>query len=192
MKQEVFHDRERLASHILNVRKGKKISVVSIDGLDGSGKSRLAIYLSSALGANHIELDKYLEKKQGNYGAFIRYDEVKHAIGDITDPTRITIVEGVCVIQILKNMDIIPTIRIYVKKVNPQHFWSEGDIFDKEKSADDTINAEEKITQTAMRSLGNVDEGPFLSDLTKEIIRYHYKYWPQDNADIIFERVEGA
>jgi hypothetical protein len=92
---------------------------------------------------------------------------------------------------VLENIGIIPTLKIYVKKVNPSHFWSEGHIFDKEKTADEVINYEEEIMRNYYRLTGEAEEGPLVRDHKKELIYYHYKYWPHENADIIFERVEN-
>ena len=165
--------------------------VISVDGTDGSGKTRLATALSSALGAENIELDRLLERNKGGFLDYLDYGELQQKIRNASVSSRRTVVEGVCVQKVLNKINVKPDVRVYVKRLIGSD-WTDGKPFEQNKTADQII-AEEEDKLNLFRGLQG-SAGSFVSGgipgVKKEVIRYHCEYGPHKAADYIFEFVE--
>jgi len=161
-------------SEIVAILKTTALGLIGIDGKDGSGKSTLAKDLSEQLGYAHINLDDYLEKNRGQFVEYVKYDQVKEAIGKAKEPV---IIEGVCLLAVMEHLSDSPDISIYVKRVADYGMW-----YDKE---DCDIN--EDIDEFIRRKNSG---GCTIPPLIEEIIRYHNKYKPHKRADLIYRRID--
>lgn len=156
----------------------KSKGIVSIDGVDGVGKSTLASKIAKELSFPLIEIDIFVQEKQSGYIDHIDYNRLKKRIRENIIENRLVILEGICIQQVLDKIGLNSFIKIYVKVIDSYGFWmDEIRFFPSDKSADEVI-AERK---TKGFSLGHVEE----------IIRYHYTCKPHENADYIFERLKS-
>lgn len=175
----IFTDATELLSCIvsdlkrLDVRNG----FIGIDGNDGSGKSTLASYLAGNIFAKHLELDIYIKRHEENYTKSLRIQEIQDKIGNERD--RITIVDGVCLLDAAEKCGLKFNILVYMKKYNTRGEWLDTDECDEDSKPEETIK---EITEKFRLKK--------LSALREEIIRYHYQYKPIRRADYIFHIIK--
>ena len=174
MKAIVFADEHALIKSIKNL---SLISpgIVSIDGVDGVGKSTLACKIAEEMSLPYIEIDTFVQEQQGGYIDHIDYDRLSESIKQAIITNHVIILEGICVQQVLKKLGLNSYAKVYVKVIDNYGFWMDQiRFFPPDKSADEMI-AERKAKRF---SLGHVED----------IIRYHYTFKPHENTDYIFER----
>src|SRR5690348_2629622 len=88
--------------------------LVGIDGWTGVGKTTLAKSLAETLGCKTYDLDEALDRDQRNYVSALRLDEIAAAL---TSPTRVLLVSGVCLRQVLQEVERSADLHIYVKRM---------------------------------------------------------------------------
>jgi hypothetical protein len=170
--------------------KRKNAIVVAIDGVDGSGKSTVARELSEMLGIIHIDLDDYLEKNQGGYVNFLDYESLKNNIKQTNAPI---VIEGVCILAILNNLEIRHDLLVYIKRMFEFGYWKD-DRFDINEDIETFIekaNVDFREFSKLDAQLGGDKYDPnncSIPKLTEEIFRYHHKFRPHEIANIIYER----
>lgn len=88
---------------------------IGIDGVNGSGKSSLARFLSWQTEISVIETDMLLDFNKGGFNYrnddLIRLFTARHSLN------RPVIVEGIFLLKTLDDIGIVPDFRIYVEKV---------------------------------------------------------------------------
>jgi len=174
MEASFFTDDYTLIKSIKNLSL-KSPGIISIDGVDGVGKSTIACKIAEELSLPYIEIDTFVQEQQGGYIDHIDYDRLSESIKQAIITKQMIILEGICVQQILKKLGLNSYTKIYVKVIDNYGFWMDQiRFFPPDKSADEMI-AERKAKGF---SLGHVED----------IIRYHYTFKPHENADYIFER----
>jgi uridine kinase len=174
METNIFVDEHALIKCIENLSL-ESPAIVSIDGVDGVGKTTLACKIAEEMSLPYIEIDTFVQEQQGGYIDHIDYDRLSEVIKQAKITNQVIILEGVCVQQVLKKLGLNSYAKIYVKVINNYPFWMDRiRLFPPDKSADEMI-AERKAKGF---SLGHVED----------IIRYHYTFKPHENADYIFER----
>lgn len=150
-------------------------SIISIDGVDGVGKSTLACKIAEELSLPHIEIDTFVHAQKEGYIKNIDYDRFGERIVQAIISNQMIVVEGICVQQVLKKISLTPNVSVYVKVIDDYGFWMDQiRLFPPDRSADEIID-ERKAKRF---SLGHVEE----------IIRYHYTFKPHEHANYIFER----
>lgn len=162
--------------------------LVSIDGVDGSGKTMVADYMVEQIGCGVIHLDEHIDENRGAYVGFIHSDELKSAILEAKKTSRCVFVEGVCVLQVLENIGLQPDCKIYVKKLKWGQYWIDGNIYDGAMTLEEKLSLEERgIREFADLEGDPLQEGDIaLSGLMRDVITYHWTYRPDENADIVF------
>jgi uridine kinase len=94
---------------------------IAVDGVDNSGKSTLARFLSWQLGLPTIETDLLIQPH--NEGFTYDYSSLDHLIRARHERNRPVIIEGLCVLQTLSQLNINTDYLIYVKTLgNPGSF----------------------------------------------------------------------
>lgn len=150
-------------------------SIISIDGVDGVGKSTLACKIAEELNVPHIEIDAFVQAEQEGYIKYIDYDRLGERIVQDLISNQMIIVEGICVQQVLEKLSLTPYASVYVKVIDSYGFWMDQiRLFPPDRSVGEMIDER----KAKCFSLGHVEE----------IIRYHYTFKPHENADCIFER----
>lgn len=177
----------------LCVDERRKGVVISIDGVNGSGKSYLSSFLSKKNGYSYIDIDgDYLIPNKGKYIDFIRYHELKAKITSLLTVNKIIVVDGICILKVLNRIGFNSDIKIYVKKLRLD-LWRDGDLFDYHRNIADVLS-EKRASLEDFENVSAYIEGrsPEINDseedMFHEIIRYHFEYEPDINADIVFER----
>ena len=165
--------------------------LVTIDGIDGAGKSPTASWLAGALGFQWIELDKFLNEGKPGYVDYIRYADLRQRIFDARSQSTPVIVEGVCVLEVLDRIEEKPDLTIYIKRPSADGFWRDFEYFDFSvgKGAEEIIAELKTRSQRLAEFLSGADTTGQNSHATllHEIIRYHYRYRPHETADYVFE-----
>ncbi|NUU38177.1 hypothetical protein [Pseudomonas sp. C2B4] len=148
---------------------------IGIDGIDGAGKSTLAQEISGSLGLPCISLDSFLLKKMGGYVEYIDYSKLKATLEKLEG----YIVEGVCLRQVLRRIQLAPAVNIYIKRVQHE-FWSDEAQLDISEPVDAVLSRAREIA--SMFSSSPVSD----LGLVEEVIRYHAEFRPHDHADVTY------
>lgn len=168
--------------------------LVSIDGLDGVGKSTIAEALADRSGATLLQLDTYLEQDQNRYLEAL--DLV--AFRERAVQSDKVIVEGCLVQAALARAGLASDFSIYVVRTTQMHAqpdaeWTdEPDLLFSDKEAEEQIAEEVEFVR---RWAGFFSESDFpsasceISGLRQELIRYHASMCPHLRADLILKLV---
>ena len=159
--------------------RNKNYRFIGVDGTNGAGKSTMASKLSKAIGLTHINLDDFLNKKQGGYLEFLKYDEIKRKISELDS----YIIDGVCLMKVLGKIQISIDCLIYVKRMR-HGIWSDEEECNIDGDVEEFIKKEKEV----LAMIDKTDVLPESLGLAEEIIHYHAEYKPHEKADIFFER----
>ena len=78
-----------------------------------------------------------------------------------------------------------------MRRISASLIWHDGLDLDPLKTAEEVIGEERQAAEKwAEMHGGKFGDGGEL--LAWEVIRYHYKHLPHDNADVYFNRIEDA
>jgi len=160
--------------------------VVSIDGMDGVGKSDLAAAISKELCFPHIEVDKFLEKHSDCYRTYVDHvvtHDLKKTIQEQLNLHNCVLVDGVCILSVMKAIGVMPALTIYVKLMNRIHASPPIEWWIHEKQCDNRLAPEEYLRQEY-----SDEENPLMNCLAKDLCVYHYEFRPQEQAGFLFER----
>jgi len=157
--------------------------VISLDGISGSGKSTVAIFLEQELGAKLVRIDYFLkgrEEGRKGYKEHINFKKLEEDIRKLMSDHKIIFVEGVMILEIFEKINIKPCLDIYVKpKKNSPRFSFLQNILS--KSSD----------QIFFRLDAPRMKGPQANVLLdKQLIEYHKNYKPVDKADFVYENCD--
>lgn len=155
-------------------------NIIGIDGADGSGKTTLSKEIGQHLGLPILNLDDYLIRSQGSYVDHLKYNELLEFI-EINKNTLI--IEGLCLIDVLKRIDLQLDCFIYVKLMNNIGEWLD------EEECDIKGSVNEMIQELGRRVKMVEPECQGISIFREEIISYHKRSRPFEKADIIFESI---
>jgi len=174
MSVNIFAD-ERALIKCIETFSLKSPIIVSVDGVDGVGKTTLACNIAKKMNFPCIEIDTFVQEQQGGFIDHIDYNRLSETIKQAIITNHLIILEGICVLQVLQKLGLNSYAKVYVKVINNYGFWMDQiRLFPPDKSADEMI-AERKAKG-------------FLLGHVEDIIRYHYTFKPHENADYIFER----
>jgi hypothetical protein len=150
--------------------------VIGIDGLNGCRKSALAHQLAGHIHYQVINLDSYLDKNKGTYVDHLDIDSVRDAVQG-----RKSIVEGVCLLNIIELADLELDLSIYVRRYH-LGLWADEDWLGLNQNVDEYLEKLNSITA----SIAGLEEPEPDMDLSEEIIRYHHYFRPHEKADLTF------
>lgn len=148
---------------------------IGIDGIDGSGKTPLARHLSANLGIALVTLDNFLEKGQGRYVEFINY----RLLSDHLASAGSSIIEGVCLLQVLGHINASIDLHIYIKR-HSCGVWADESELEIQEPVD--IFLEHERRAVSMFSAAPVSD----LGLAEDVIRYHDTYRPHRSAQITY------
>jgi hypothetical protein len=156
-----------------------KCTRIGIDGTHGVGKSTLARAIATRFDLPLFSLDDYLAKGQGGFLDFIDYHRLNQDLGAVDR----YIIEGVCLIEVLKRVNVTIQCLVYVKRM--QHgLWADEQELEIQDPVEDFLEKEKQLTEMISCD-GNSDLA-----LDEEVIRYHEATHPQNCAHIIFLRAD--
>jgi len=145
--------------------------IAGLEGFCGSGKSTLAEKLTGQLPVNVCHVDNYARR----YDEPPTYPECLDLVGlrnalEQRDRSRPTVVEGICLRDVLALVGVSASIFVYVKRIGENGLWYDG--FHLEE-----FEAERPIS-------GDINE-PHRSDF-----EYHARVRPHEQARLVYERTE--
>jgi len=180
-------DTQIFAREILSAVVPRSAQLISLDGVDGVGKSTLGRALASEIGAKFVDLDDFLEKHEDRYLSSLHFDELQPAMNQGG-----VVLAGCLIEAVLSRLDRQSDFRIYVARTarmrsQPEMEWiDERDLLCGETPAEDLIaELEESARRWAQgpSPFGGGDGS--IPEFQKELIRYHRDFAPHKRADII-------
>lgn len=170
-------------------------NIISIDGKDGSGKTHLALCLCCR-NENFIYFDldtHYWSSKKLPYVENIDYEMLKNNIRNTLSDKEIVVIDGVCILSILEKLSLNPKIAIYIKKIDNLGWWIDGKEFNYDLDLEKVLENKREVSRkwselegfNQNRDVKSVTD----TDISYDIIRYHFRQKPDKNADIIYERI---
>jgi hypothetical protein len=179
-QMELCAEYEQLRKRLGSLVGGRQEAIIGLDGALGSGKTTLGKQLATDFRASLISLDSFLKESDGSYLDRLDVTGVRVYVAKELQRNSFLIIEG---ILLLEALELIPTVLVYVRRVDRFGTPCELDLFDDE------------ISEGNMIALVNEEEAAFnrsskLADLDRDIIRYHKRVRPHEAAHIIFERCD--
>jgi hypothetical protein len=170
-------DIDALAPAVLARRAGDAPCLIAIGGANGSGKIHLARRLGRALNLYRIQIDDFLSQpKKDLYCDSLDLTRLEGEIAGRRARAETAIVEGVCVLEILRHICHDPHLLIYIKPI----LKSGGHAYPKFCGEDATRR--ELCELAAIRK----SKPP---NLIMQVLEYPRRHDPCTRADIIFEVV---
>jgi hypothetical protein len=125
------------------------------------------------MGASVIHTDEYVTAGDASlpYPERLTYSRILSAVNSAVASSPVTIVEGICLREVLRRSTVAANVFVYVKSVAANGLWDDG------------FHLEDFQTEGAMPV--NLEE-PHWSDFT-----YHAAVRPHERADIMFHRLEA-
>ncbi|MCG8561487.1 MAG: hypothetical protein MI824_16940 [Hyphomicrobiales bacterium] len=157
--------------------------LIGIDGIDGVGKTPTAKFLSAALKAQHLELDKHLIGNMDGYTQHIRCEELATAVRSAAGPI---VIDGVCLLAVAERCGLTLDTHIYVKCINESGRWDDERYCLALKPVEEFVQIHEQLRQAYARERGLNPPGP-VEPLFVEIAEYNRDYRPVEKADLHFE-----
>ena len=147
-------------------------TLVGLEGFCDSGKTTFSNQLGERVPMGVFHTDEFTRKFDAPppYPECVDIDRLRDAL-EMVDPSRTSLIEGICLRDVLELVGIFPTVFVYLKRIGKNGLWY------------DELNLDDFESGQAIP--GNIPE-PHLSDL-----KYHTKSRPHKHADFIYERVEN-
>lgn len=165
----VFSDESDLISHLRSVAFGSAC-LIAIDGVDGAGKSTLAVKIAESLDCGApLDVDSFLEQNQRKYVEALRLDPLRQQLEQRDGQP--TVLAGICMRQVLERLRLRADRHIYVKRMV---VWGWAD--------EDEVEGNQ-IAEIEL-AMGEINE------LKREVKAYHSRYMPHLRADVIYERMD--
>ena len=162
------------------IKEIQSAKIIGIDGADGSGKTYLSREIGKKLNIPVLNLDDYLIKGKERYVEHLKYKEISEFIEKHKNSL---IIEGVCLLDVLKKLHLDLDCLIYVKLIDEYDEWFHEEVCDIRDSAEETI----KRFEDTIKILNPNNQG--LHAFSKEIIYYHANNRPFEKANYVFERI---
>jgi hypothetical protein len=143
-------------------------SLVAVEGFMGAGKTSLASALASSVGALAVHLDGFVAPGDVTrpYVNRLNYAALASAIEASSAST--SVVDGICLRDVLNRLGRTPDLYIYVKRISPAGIWHDG------------VDLEDFEAGT-WKTPGE----PYTSDMA-----YHSKVRPHEKATVEVHRAE--
>jgi len=157
--------------------------IIGLDGLDGVGKTTLGRELKTRLGADLISVDDYLDKNRGVYLGALRLEDLKSAIE--RSASRVVLVEGTCLREVAAQCGFAVDQYVYVRRLTRDGRWGDEEQCCPTGSAE--VLKERELSNRDMFSRALGGEGVTDLGLHGELIDYHCRYRPFENADFVVD-----
>jgi|GEM_PF-2582180 len=141
--------------------------IVGIDGMNGTGKSHLAHCIGCNFMVPVINIDLFVGEVTESYKNAVAFEIMRRPIERYKKNKRTFVIEGILLLEILKEINVVPDILIYYKLLNSRREWVDEDF----------CCIPEKCGINA------------LPPLRRDIARYHSIFKPLGKADCIVFRL---
>ena len=145
-------------------------SLIAIEGHSTAGKTFLSKALAAASGGVPIGTDSYVDKnrKADTYLDHIMLEKLAFALNHLRQSNRIVFIEGICLRDTLKSLNIAPQAFVYCQRITQAGLWAD--------------NPQNYLENGSPRS--------DLSWVDQQSVAYHLRARPLENADIVYARHE--
>jgi len=145
-------------------------AIAGLEGFCGSGKTMLADQLGERVPMVVFHMDNFARKfaEPPAYTACLDLDRLRQAL-EGRDKSRQSIIEGICLRDVLSLVGVVPTTFVYLKRIGENGLWYDG------------LHLED--FEAGQPVSGDTAE-PHRSDL-----EYHARVRPHEAAHVIYERV---
>jgi hypothetical protein len=150
--------------------------IVAIDGLTGSGKSRLARELGRRTSRNVISLDDFIRYGPAPYPEMLDLQRLSLLLTEA--PT--SIVEGILLLDVLGRIHVQPAMHVYVRRwdhpgqLHSPEYW--------EMTPRELTEHEEDLCTL----IGAGRDEPVIG---RELAYYHEEFQPYEIADLVYENL---
>lgn len=179
MTQYIFSDVDALTDWLRARVVPGQLQLIGIDGVNGSGKSTLSTALGSALGCRIIHCDQFIQDGTRRYPEILDLKSLRSAI-ESSETQGIVVIDGLCLQLVLNALGIATSSRIYVRHSWPQNTHAHDALLNARVGEEELLSRENEICRVA----GIADDEPVLA---REMITYHKRLRPHENADVIFD-----
>jgi hypothetical protein len=150
---------------------------IGIDGMNGVRKTSVADFLCQRLGLSAVHTDDFLERNQGGYVNFLRYDELASELRSLGQ----FIIEGVCLLQVLERIGVNVDAVVCIKRFHLNLWADERELNVPLAQLDEFLRKEHETVEFI--SGERDDGGPRLSD---DVVRYHSTYQPHVRSQLLY------
>jgi hypothetical protein len=173
------HQVEELASvpELLTRLKCGTSRRIGVDGTNGTRKTSVASVLASELQIQKVSLDDFLDKNQGGFVEFVRYDDLSRQLRALDQ----FLVEGVCLLHVLDRVGASIDSLVYIKRYH-LGLWADERELDVSPDRLEEFLKKEREFSAILAGTSDTD-GPSLAD---DITRYHTQYRPHMRADFTY------
>jgi len=154
--------------------------LVAVDGVNGTGKSRLSKIVGDALSCPVVDCDKFVRDGKQYYPEIIDLDSLGRTVRSALESKQRVVVEGIILLTVLDAMDLRPSTHLYVRHNWPLGSLTHRALLSPENSEAELIDEENEICRAA----GIPDDAPILA---RELVTYHKRLRPHELADAIFD-----
>lgn len=181
-------DYAELLSTVLDNLSGNGEWLIGVDGIAGAGKTWIASRLvADLMDARLVDLEDHSNKHAGSFVNAIRYQDLRGALTGQVGQNRVTVVAGVCLLQVLGRLGITPDLLIYVMNVSPAGRKSDDYLFDDRITEAEALQEVRSLTEDS-RAVAGATSNETVPFLDEELVRYHKRMHPHRRADIVFQR----
>lgn len=185
---------------LISLKFKEGIKIISIDGWTGAGKSTLTDLFQNVNEIEIISFENYFEKNTGKYLDVFNFDDLKNKITAALNSGKNVLVEGICMDEVLQNISIKSDYKIYIKELGAFKDWYYEKYLDESKTTEEIFTEDDKETEVDIFENNDIDKGKKSNEYDElqkqrqgsfyDLVRYHREFRPQDNCDLLFERLE--
>ena len=183
----------------INSKFAEEVRIISVDGWTGAGKTTLTNSITGIEDLEIIEFDKFFEKNAGLYLEVFNFDGLEDTITKALESNKKLLLDGICMNEILNEISIESDYKVYIKELGVLEDWYYEKYLDETKSIEEIFTEDDKELETDIfeNSEASSESKPKeVDELSKQrkgvfydLVRYHREYKPQENSDLIFERL---
>lgn len=180
MHPSAVESQAALAAAVREQIAGSRPAIVSVDGYNGRGKTCAARHLARELQAQHLDGDDYIQDGTRPYPNTLDLARLKSDFGRRLEARDVIVFSSVVALTVLEAIQAKPTFRIYVRHSWPQGHFTDAEVLELRRSAEELVAEEDEICAAA----GISPDAPVLG---RELLRYHLDRQPHKVADIILD-----
>ncbi|MER8792342.1 hypothetical protein NKH71_31710 [Mesorhizobium sp. M0983] len=113
--------------------------IIAVDGYLGAGKTTVSVEIAARLNYSCLHIDDFLRPHEGSFLPSLRYECLESGM-----MKSHVVIEGVCVLAVLRRLNLASDVLIYVRGRTPRVSTRDGSILDEVDRYTRTFNPEQK------------------------------------------------